>query len=83
MSTTEAKSQNETQPSPISTDKPRFQLARIEAIEARLCELDGIEKHFKAARRRFKLKAFLQWSALAAARQRRQQNGDAHGRRAN
>jgi hypothetical protein len=54
--------------------------ARRRVIEQRLAELDKLRRQFRASRRRFKLKAFLQWSALAAARQRRHQNGASHGR---
>jgi hypothetical protein len=44
---------------------------RIAVIQARLRELADIDRERRAARRRFRMAAFLKWIELAKARQRR------------
>jgi hypothetical protein len=44
---------------------------RIAEVETKLRELASFERKPKAARRRFKMAAFLKWRELATARQRR------------
>jgi hypothetical protein len=59
---------------PISTDLPRFQLARIAEVEARLRDLAAFEKQFAKAKRRFRLRAFISWQTAADERKRRAQH---------
>jgi hypothetical protein len=69
-----------TQPT-VSTDTPSPPLSRAIEIEARLRELDGIDRQFQASRRRFRMAAFLKWQAAAKARQRRVAHAHANGGR--
>jgi hypothetical protein len=50
----------------ISTDRPRFELARIARIEARLAELAVISRQVVASRHRYTARGFEAWNVPSA-----------------